>query len=146
MVFYPIKDILFKPHLDCSLQMLSIWTSLNFFHMVTYYPFPKPAFVCSISLFKTLWKKENLLTTGNFSFSTVFSIHLGNFLLVSIRLSVCPSVHPSVSLFSCLQDKVYIFAWIFMKLTQFAYLINSLNSIDFQKNLTIIMGKVAILS
>ena len=33
---------------------------------------------------------------------------------------------------SCLRDKVYIFYWIFVKLTQFVYLINSLNPIDFQ--------------
>ena len=32
-----------------------------------------------------------------------------------------------------LSDKVYIFGWIFMKLTQFVHLINSFNPIDFQK-------------
>ena len=52
-------------------------------------PFPnKPWFlrVCSISLLKTLWEKEKLLVTSNFSFShrpTVFSICLDNFLLLS---------------------------------------------------------------
>ena len=40
-------------------------------------------------------------------------------------------VGPSWS--SCLHDKVYIFGRIFMKLTQFVSLINSLNPIDFEK-------------
>ena len=47
---------------------------------------------------------------------------------------------------SCLSDKVYVCGRIFVKLTQFVYLINSLNPIDFHKNLTIRIGKVAILS
>ena len=49
---------------------------------------------------------------------------------------------------SCLCDKVYIFGRIFVKLTQFVYLINSFNPIDLKKkpNLTISKGKVAILS
>ena len=48
---------------------------------------------------------------------------------------------------SCLRNKVHIFDEIFMKLTQFVYLINSFNRIDFQKkNWTISIGKVAILS
>ena len=34
---------------------------------------------------------------------------------------------------SCLHDKVYIFGRIFMKLTQFVYLIKSFNPIDFEK-------------
>ena len=41
---------------------------------------------------------------------------------------------------------VYTFGRIFVKLTQFIYLINSFNPIDFQKNWKISMGKVAILS
>ena len=56
-----------------------------------------------------------------------------------VRPSVHPSVHPS---FSYLRDKVYIFGWIFVKLTQFDYLINSFNPIDFQTNRTISVGKV----
>ena len=42
-------------------------------------------------------------------------------------LSVCQS-------FSCLRDKVYIFGRSFVKLTQFVYIINSLNPIDFEKS------------
>ena len=44
---------------------------------------------------------------------------------------------PSVSLFFCLHDKVYIFGWIFVELTQFVYLINSFNPIGFQKHRTV---------
>ena len=47
---------------------------------------------------------------------------------------------------SCLEDKVYIFSWNFMKLRRFIHLINSSKPIDFEKNQTISMGKVAILS
>ena len=48
--------------------MYNVWTTL----MVTFNPFPnKPWFlrVCSKSLLKTLWEKEKLLVTSNFSFS-----------------------------------------------------------------------------
>ena len=45
---------------------------------------------------------------------------------------------------SCLHDKVYIFGRIFVKLSQFFYLINSSNPIDFEKNWTISKWKVAI--
>ena len=47
---------------------------------------------------------------------------------------------------SCLRNKVYIFGWIFVKLTQFVYLINSSNPIEFDKIQTFSEGKVAILS
>ena len=73
----------------CHLPMLSIWTSLIFCHLVegesvkgpytvgnsfvySLNPFPnKPWFlyVYSKSLLKTLWEKEKLLETSNFSFS-----------------------------------------------------------------------------
>ena len=72
-----------QSHLFCCLHMLSIWTSLNFCHLVkklsqtkicllAYNPFPKkPWFlrVCTNSLLKGLWEKEKLLVTSNFSFS-----------------------------------------------------------------------------
>ena len=54
-------------------------------------PFPnKPWFlrVCSTSLLKTPWKKEKLLVTSNFSFSTVFSTRLEIFLLFSSNLKL----------------------------------------------------------
>ena len=47
---------------------------------------------------------------------------------------------------SCLCDKVHIFGQIFAKLTQDVYLINRFNPSDFQRNWTIGMGKIAILS
>ena len=65
--------------------MLSIWTGLQHYYLVSseginrakktnadINPFPnKPWFlhVCSTSLLKTLWEKEKLLVTSNFSFS-----------------------------------------------------------------------------
>ena len=51
-------------------QSFSIWTGLKFSHKFN--PFPnKPWFlrVYSTSLLKTLWEKEKLLVTSNFSFS-----------------------------------------------------------------------------
>ena len=62
-------------HLICRLQMLSIWTSLNFWHVVQRTPLPnKPWFlrVYSTSLLKTLQEKEKLLITSNFSFYQFF--------------------------------------------------------------------------
>ena len=46
----------------------------------------------------------------------------------------------------CLHNAVCICDQIFIKLAQFIYSINILNPIDFEKNLTISKGKVAILS
>ena len=54
-------------------------------------PFPnKPWFlcVCRISLLKTLWEKEKLLLTSNFSCPTVFSTLLENFLPYSSNLKL----------------------------------------------------------
>ena len=44
--------------------------------------------VCSTSLLKTLWKKEKLLVTSNFSFSHNVSYPLENFLPFSSTLRV----------------------------------------------------------
>ena len=54
-------------------------------------PFPnKPLFlrVCSTSLLKTLWEKEKLLVTSNFSFSHSFLPVLENFRLFSLNLKL----------------------------------------------------------
>ena len=60
----------------CSLKngyLITCLCQLQFYLFVLYFnPFPKkPWFlrVCSISLLKTLWEKEKLLVTSNFSFS-----------------------------------------------------------------------------
>ena len=62
---------------NCHLQTPSVWNSLEFVFWQRVNPFPnKPWFlhVCSTSLMKTLWEKEKLLVTSNFSFShSVFS-------------------------------------------------------------------------
>ena len=47
---------------------------------------------------------------------------------------------------SCLRNTVCICCQIFMKLTHFIYIINSLKPNDFKQNLPISKGKVAILS
>ena len=60
-------------------------------NFLNFNPFPnKPWFlrVCSTSLLKTLWEKEKLLVTSNFSFPTVFSTRLENFLLLSSNLKL----------------------------------------------------------
>ena len=44
--------------------------------------------VCSTSLLKTLWEKEKLLVTSNFSFFTVFSICFENFRSISSNLKL----------------------------------------------------------
>ena len=52
----------------CWLQMLWLWFGLEFCSLVNLFP-NKPWFlrVCSTSLLKTLWEKEKLLVTSNFS-------------------------------------------------------------------------------
>ena len=61
----------------------------------------KPWFlhVCSTSLLKTLWEKEKLLVTSNFSFSPVFSTHSEDFLPFSsnFKLSSANSFSLEVS-------------------------------------------------
>ena len=54
-------------------------------------PFPnKPWFlrVCSISLFKTMWEKEKLLVTSNFSFSQSVFYAFGHIPAIFIQLKV----------------------------------------------------------
>ena len=62
--------------------------------------------VCCTSLFKTLWEKEKLLVTSNFSrtFSTVFSTHLESCLpfLLNLKLSSANSFSLEESKLCCL--------------------------------------------
>ena len=54
-------------------------------------PFPnKPWFlrVCSIGLLKTLWEKEKLLVTSNFSFSHSVFYHFGELCNIFIKLKI----------------------------------------------------------
>ena len=56
----------------------------------TFDTFPNKAWfihVCSMSLLKTLWKKENLLVKP-FSFFPVFSTHLENFLTIFTKFEI----------------------------------------------------------
>ena len=101
-------------------QTQSIPSIISFFHNDflecerVINPFPnKPWFlrVCSSSLFKTLWEKEKLLITSNFSFShsifytcvpivpTVFSTHLYHlYPFVPILYTFVPILYPFVEL------------------------------------------------
>ena len=83
--FLPIWRTLchFHQSWNCCLQSLSVWRRLKFvvwervntsslIHLDLFHPFPnKPLFlrVCRTSLLKTLWEKEKLLVTSDFSFS-----------------------------------------------------------------------------
>ena len=78
-----------------SEHMLQILSIVNIFsnnrNISKVNPFPnKPWFfcVCSTSLLKTLWKKEKLLVSSNFSFSHIFSTHLENFLPFSSNVKL----------------------------------------------------------
>ena len=67
-------------------QKQSTVSTLNYFH-----PFSnKPWFLrfSDTSLLKTLWEKEKLIVTSNFSFPTVFSTHLANVLPFSPHLKL----------------------------------------------------------
>ena len=78
--------------------MLSIWTSLNFFHMVTYYPFPKPAFVFTCLQYKSI---QNTVEKGEFAHNRQFLLFHSVFypfgeLSASFYSSVSLSVGPPV--------------------------------------------------
>ena len=89
----------------CHLQQLSLWTRLNFccrvraaileYTTAVIYPFPKQALVflpvCSTSRLKTLYKKEKLLMTSNFSFShSVFCpFRKVSAMLIKFEIVVC---------------------------------------------------------
>ena len=77
---FPFAFVERLPKLDCtfpSSTVISFHFSFGNFHFAQFEhfcvnPFPnKPWFlrVCSKSLLKTLWEKEKLLVTGNFSYS-----------------------------------------------------------------------------
>ena len=71
--FLPVWRIFSNFHqiLNCRLQALSVWKSLRVVVWERVNPFSnKPWFVrvCCTSLLKTLWEKEKLLVTSNFSF------------------------------------------------------------------------------
>ena len=64
------------------------------FAQETFNPFPnKPWFlrVCTLSLFKTLWEKEKLLVTSNFSFSHSVFYRFGELsvIIIKVKIVVC---------------------------------------------------------
>ena len=73
--FYPFRGlstIFFILKQNCCLQTLWVWKSLNFTVWERVNPFPHSDTFWRLwetSLLKTLWEKEKLLVTSNFSFS-----------------------------------------------------------------------------
>ena len=86
-----------------------IWSTLLFFN-----PFPnKPWFlrICSTGLWKTLWEKEKLLVTSNFSFSHSVLYLLGVLTAISqnVKLSSANSLSLEESKTCCLgKDKTLL--------------------------------------
>ena len=62
--------------------------------------------VCSTSLLKTLWEKEKLLVTSNFSFSPVFSTLLQNFIFIKFKIVVCNPLSDWKSVKSVVWEKL----------------------------------------
>ena len=89
-------------------------------------PFPnKPWFlrVCSISLLKTLWEKEKLLVTSNFSFSQCVSTFLDNFFSFSSNLKLLSANCMSFEEFKiCCLGKVYHYMLLLLILLMFLLL------------------------
>ena len=66
---------------------------------LSFHPFSnKPSFlrVCIIGLLKTMWEKEKLLVTSNFSFSTMCSPGFENLLPFSSNLTLSPVIFLSL--------------------------------------------------
>ena len=62
-----------------------------FIQVVPFKPFPhKPWFLrfCSTSVLKTLWEKEKLLVTSNFSFSNIVFYPFGELSVFFIKLEI----------------------------------------------------------
>ena len=93
-----LKPIAFDV-MTCMAQLFDfyMYTVSMIYSPYRFNPFPnKPWFLhdCSTSLLKTLWEKEKLLVTSNFSFShSVFSL-LENFLGFSTNLKLSSSANP----------------------------------------------------
>ena len=75
-----------------SWEIILLYFFVHIFHVQRIFiPFPnKPWFlrVCSTSLLKTLWEKEKLLVTSNFSFSLGVFYPLQNFLPFSSNMKL----------------------------------------------------------
>ena len=77
-----------KPELSIQARILGL-VAFNLGDLLN--PFPNKPWVlhvCTISLLKTLWEKEKLVITSNFSFSPMFSTLLDNFRLFSSSLKL----------------------------------------------------------
>ena len=91
--FDDVKSVLFVVALSgydmCLLEDATVVSA----HLVsiTFYPFPnKPWFlcICNTSLLKTLWEKEKLLITSNFSFSHTVFYPFGELSAIFINLKL----------------------------------------------------------
>ena len=81
LIFIKLKIVFCK--LFRRVLNLSFRKGLTFYQTRNFYPFPpkSPGFfrVCSTILLKTLWIKEKLLVTSNFSFLPQFFLHVSSF-------------------------------------------------------------------
>ena len=77
---------------ECFLKDVKSWDSVvNCVKHILFNPFPKkPWFVrvCSTSLLKTLWEKEKLLVTSNFSFSHSVFYPFGELSAILIKFDI----------------------------------------------------------
>ena len=87
-------------------------------------------------IFMKLTQFVHLINSFNpIDFEKYWTISTGKVAILSWKICI-----------SCLRDTVCICGQIFVKLAQFVYIINSLNPIDFEQNLTRNKLQVAILS
>ena len=97
-------------------------------------PFPnKPWFlrVCSTSLLKTLWEKEKLLLTSNFSFSHSVFYPFGEFAAIFIKydIAVCKLLYFGRVLNLSFGKELALFTWVLCSQVTFICLSPSLSSI-----------------
>ena len=94
---FPRQILLFKPPLISTSAMHRIFDNfkiMSFVQDLIVNPFPNKPWilrVCSTGLLKTMWEKEKLLVTSNFSFShSVFHL-FGEFsaIIVKFDIAVC---------------------------------------------------------
>ena len=82
-VFYTFTDIITISFAKCNLSSAKVWDQFN--------PFSnKPWFscVCSTSLLKTLWEKDELLVTSNSSFSHSVFYPYGELSAISFKIEI----------------------------------------------------------
>ena len=85
-----LTNTIIRARFPVLLQKHTIWTS-PFLSLFSLTPFPnKPWFlhVCHTSLLKTLWEKEKLLVTSNFSFFHNVSYHFHELFAIFMKFEI----------------------------------------------------------